>query len=129
MCIASSKFDRASGRSVASGELAAFQGGFDQYCTDIISPDPGGTNCDACLSDGNARYIKCVVTLTDDTYVPSKSPSYRVIEERRCTTAPSTAIVYTDNGCTKATKTKEACLRQHTWVQNPASNAWGVNCN
>ena len=114
-------------QTLDAAELQGVRGGADYFCcVSIIDPD--GTNCDACLSNGNGMYVKCTSTASDNTHGPffNQTPGQRwSFFETAC--GSSTAVTYNSSSCTGQPFSYGTCYRTYTMgARMPAS---GVNCS
>jgi len=107
-------------------ELAAYSGGYDQWCVTPNTDD--GPVCNECLSNGNGNYIKCTSSGWDvmPAYQQGMHPaSHYQFDETAC---GLDAVTYSDSDCNGSTLgVPVPCGRNFTaatWL----GFSWEVSC-
>ena len=116
-------------QALDSGQLSDVRGGQTFFCV-TKKAAPASQRCDACLSNGNARYIKCTdATAADDVspYVPMQTPAQVWSLDPRFCNWWNTAITYNASTCTGTVYTTGSCARSHQ--KATAVSGAGVTCS
>ena len=115
-------------QAMTSSQLQGVRGGQDYFCC-VSIVDPDGTNCDACLSHGNGKYVKCTSTASDNTHGPfyNQNPAQRwSFFETAC--GISSAVTYNSSSCTGQPFSTGNCYRTYTMGARMVPPT-GVNCS